>query len=144
MTLVEDFFEMRNSSVQYMLIDEDTNNCTIIDLVLDLDAGEADGATGQASRAMAVIAQELIWINAPTSDLEQNTHPCGNRYQLRPTCERDLQLAVIDRAGEHALVFACRRTGKDAWIDALTGRLVEVHPTHWREWIATRTRGPLH
>lgn len=46
----------------------------------------------------------------------------------------DLELAVIDRAGEHALVFPCRRTGTDAWIDALTRRRIEVQPTHWREW----------
>lgn len=57
--------------------------------------------------------------------------------------DRDLELAVIDRAGEHALVFACRRTGADMWIDALTGRLIEVHPTHWREWSENSLTGRL-
>jgi hypothetical protein len=32
------------------------------------------------------------------------------------------------------LVFSCRRTGIDTWIDALTGRRIKVQPTHWREW----------
>jgi hypothetical protein len=47
--------------------------------------------------------------------------------------ERDLQLAVIDCDGMHALVFPCCRT-PSGWINAQTKRLVEVHPTHWRDW----------
>ena len=31
--------------------------------------------------------------------------------------DRDIELAVIDHAGEHALVFPCRRTGIDIWIE---------------------------
>jgi hypothetical protein len=46
--------------------------------------------------------------------------------------DRDLELAVIDRDGEHKLVFPCRRTG-DGWIDAMTRRRLEVRPTHC-EW----------
>lgn len=45
----------------------------------------------------------------------------------------DLELAVIDRKGEHALMFACRRT-EGGWINATTKRRVEVQPTHWRDW----------
>lgn len=47
--------------------------------------------------------------------------------------DRDLELAVIDRAGTHALLFPCRRID-DGWINALTKRRVELEPTHWREW----------
>jgi len=49
--------------------------------------------------------------------------------------DRDLELAVIDRAGTHALLFPCRRID-DGWINALTKRRVELEPTHWREWPA--------
>jgi hypothetical protein len=47
--------------------------------------------------------------------------------------DRDLELAVIDRDGEHKLVFPCRRI-LGGWIDAETKKRMEVHPTHWREW----------
>lgn len=47
--------------------------------------------------------------------------------------DRDLQLAVIDADGLHALVFPCRRTG-GGWINARTGARLDVHPTHWRAW----------
>jgi len=56
----------------------------------------------------------------------------------------DLELAVIDRSGEHALIFPCRRIGADTWIDALTGRRIEVQPTHWREWSEKKVRSRLH
>jgi hypothetical protein len=46
---------------------------------------------------------------------------------------RDIELAVIDRDGEHVLVFACRRA-TEGWVKAETGERLEVHPTHWREW----------
>jgi hypothetical protein len=47
--------------------------------------------------------------------------------------ERDLELAVIDKDGPHALVFPCRR-GYGGWVNAETGKRIEVDPTHWREW----------
>ncbi len=47
--------------------------------------------------------------------------------------ERDLELAVIDDDGIHALVFACRRIN-DGWVDAKTGVKLEVYPSHWRYW----------
>jgi hypothetical protein len=47
--------------------------------------------------------------------------------------DRDLELAVIDREGEHALVFPCRRAA-GGWIDAATKRWIAVDPSHWREW----------
>jgi hypothetical protein len=45
----------------------------------------------------------------------------------------DLELAVIDYDGEHALVFPCRRI-LGGWIDIKTNHRIEVRPTHWREW----------
>jgi hypothetical protein len=51
--------------------------------------------------------------------------------------DRDLELAVIDGDGPHALVFACRRI-LDGWMKAETRERLEVHPTHWREWTSER------
>jgi hypothetical protein len=47
--------------------------------------------------------------------------------------DRDLELAVIDADGPHALVFPCRRTLR-GWIKAGSNERVDVHPTHWRDW----------
>jgi hypothetical protein len=46
---------------------------------------------------------------------------------------RDLQLAVINGEGEHALVFPARRV-LGGWIKSETQERIQVHPTHWREW----------
>jgi len=45
----------------------------------------------------------------------------------------DLQLAVLDGGGSHALVFPCRRVLR-GWLNAATRAPVTVRPTHWREW----------
>jgi hypothetical protein len=45
----------------------------------------------------------------------------------------ELELAVLDRDGPHALVFPCRRV-LNGWIKAETHEVVDVRPTHWREW----------
>ena len=45
----------------------------------------------------------------------------------------DLELAVLDEDGPHALVFACHRT-PGGWANARTHEHIEVHPTHWRPW----------
>ena len=57
--------------------------------------------------------------------------------------DRDVEVAVIDKDGEHPLVVPCRRT-LDGWIDAASRRrldirdsvakAVEIRPTHWRPW----------
>jgi hypothetical protein len=47
--------------------------------------------------------------------------------------DRDLELAVIDRAEPHSLVFPCHRV-LDGWANAKTMKLVDVRPTHWRQW----------
>jgi hypothetical protein len=51
--------------------------------------------------------------------------------------DRDLELAVIDREGPHALVFSCRRI-LGGWIKSETKQRIEVQPTHWREWREAR------
>ena len=45
----------------------------------------------------------------------------------------DLEVAVIDRDGVHALVFPCRRS-LTGWVRSTTRERVDVSPTHWREW----------
>jgi hypothetical protein len=48
--------------------------------------------------------------------------------------DRDLELAVIDEQGTHAVVFACRRI-VSGWINAETRqKLPMLEPSHWREW----------
>jgi hypothetical protein len=48
--------------------------------------------------------------------------------------DRDLELAVIDYDGTHALVFPCRRV-LHGWINSQTKNPLDgLRPTHWREW----------
>jgi len=47
--------------------------------------------------------------------------------------DRDLELAVIDNDGLHALVFPCRRVAT-GWVKVETKEWLDVRPTHWREW----------
>jgi hypothetical protein len=47
--------------------------------------------------------------------------------------DRNLELAVIDKDGPHALIFPCRRI-LAGWMNAETKERIEVRPTHWREW----------
>jgi hypothetical protein len=50
--------------------------------------------------------------------------------------DRDLELAVIDLNGTHALVFPCRRI-LGGWIKADDSKTrIEVYPSHWRDWSA--------
>jgi hypothetical protein len=56
-------------------------------------------------------------------------------WQLISTApfDRDLELAVLDEDGAHALVFPCRRI-LDGWINSQTRARIDVWPTHWRDW----------
>ena len=45
----------------------------------------------------------------------------------------DLEIAVLDEDGAHALVFACRRI-PGGWTKSRTQEQIEVHATHWRLW----------
>ena len=47
--------------------------------------------------------------------------------------DRELELAVIDYDGPHALIFPCRRTDW-GWVKSGTRQPIYVRPTHWREW----------
>jgi hypothetical protein len=49
----------------------------------------------------------------------------------------DLELAVVNEDGTHALVFPCRRI-VGGWMNSATKERVDVRPTHWREWTADR------
>ena len=54
--------------------------------------------------------------------------------------DRDLELAVIDRDGEHTLTFPCRRVA-GGWVNARSKERVDVRPSHWREWPQARQSG---
>jgi hypothetical protein len=47
--------------------------------------------------------------------------------------DSDVELAVIDDEGPHALVFPCQYTPL-GWISAETKKPIDVRPTHWRKW----------
>jgi hypothetical protein len=47
--------------------------------------------------------------------------------------DRDLEVAVINSEGTHAVVFPCRRI-LGGWVNAATRAPVKIHPTHWRDW----------
>src|ERR1019366_5293797 len=45
--------------------------------------------------------------------------------------DADLEVCVMDFDGIlHALVFPCHKDGTE-WVDALTKKYVDIHPTHW-------------
>lgn len=49
----------------------------------------------------------------------------------------ELELAVIDNDGIHALVFPCRRV-LGGWVNVRSGELLAgLIPSHWREWRST-------
>jgi len=51
--------------------------------------------------------------------------------------DREVELAIIDRQGEHALIFPCRRI-VGGWVDARTKKqLYYILPTHWRDWLSS-------
>ena len=45
----------------------------------------------------------------------------------------DLEVAVLDWEGAHALIFPCRRI-LGGWLDAETKEQIDLEPTHWRSW----------
>jgi hypothetical protein len=48
---------------------------------------------------------------------------------LSAPVDREVELAVLDDDGEHALVFPCIRM-REGWMKAATGERIEVRPTH--------------
>jgi hypothetical protein len=85
----------------------------------------------------------LIWINpvaySPPRDLGQYAHAAT--AQICPMWQTvanapfgcDLELAVVDHDGTHALAFACRRI-PGGWTNSDTKLRLDVRPTHWRPW----------
>lgn len=65
----------------------------------------------------------------------QNLDPEKGAWRLIADApfDRDIELAVIEGVETHALVIRCRRV-PDGWTNALTGKRIDVNPTHWREW----------
>ena len=78
---------------------------------------------------------ELTEVNAGQGLLKPNLSMDWHPIASAPS-DRDLELAVIDRDGPHALVFPCRRTVA-GWKNVETKQWVYVQPTHWREWTTT-------
>ncbi len=76
----------------------------------------------------------MLHINAELS-LRSKSHRMWRyigSYETIPN-DRDLMVAVIDGDELHIVEFPCRwREG--CWIEANTGRMIEVRPTHWRQW----------
>jgi hypothetical protein len=56
--------------------------------------------------------------------------------------DRDLELAILDFDGTHALVFPCCRV-VGGWIDAGSKKRIELSPTHWRDWRPLSERSRL-
>ncbi len=77
-------------------------------------------------------SSKLRYINADFSPAVILTwHFIGSFDAVPDDC--DLVVAVLDKGGLHALEFRCRRK-EGCWINAETGNLIEVRPTHWRRW----------
>jgi len=89
-----------------------------------VNAGTRD-KTRQVSDARHDLGQYLAGLSA------ENAH----MWQQASTApfDRDIELAVIDEDGLHALVFPCRRI-LSGWMKAETKERLDVRPTHWREW----------
>jgi hypothetical protein len=45
----------------------------------------------------------------------------------------DLELAVVEGGEVHRLIVPCCRN-QSGWVNAATGKRIDVHPTHWRHW----------
>ena len=54
---------------------------------------------------------------------------------------RDVELAVADKYGFHALMFPCHRV-VGGWVKKGTTQRLDVSPTHWREWQSTEPQKP--
>jgi hypothetical protein len=74
----------------------------------------------------------LIWIRAKPKSMRLAVQMDWQPIATAPF-DRDLQLAVINYGGTHALGFPCRRI-LNGWLKSGTQERVNVRPTHWREW----------
>ncbi len=111
---------------------------------------QAEQTTDPARKA-DLLAQERRWNQLADShrfaeSLGRFLHgdlPTADGWQPAASAPfgQQLELAVIDGQSIHALVFPCCRAA-DGWIEARTGRRIDVVPTHWREWIELGRREP--
>lgn len=74
----------------------------------------------------------------PTLRAAGTQSPSGVDVSWKPAStapfDRDIEIAVIDADGTHALVFPCRRV-LGGWMNARSKALLApLLPTHWREW----------
>jgi hypothetical protein len=96
-------------------------------------AGDGEGGQGLAADARfgGGAAGLVIRINALAWCVRDHQAMWDNISNA--PFDRDVELAVIDYDGPHALVFPCRRV-LGGWTNAETSRRIDVHPTHWRPW----------
>jgi hypothetical protein len=104
------------------------------ELIGGVDDSDFDPNQGGSKRA-ALAGRGVV----PAADLDQGAAGCSGQTCLmwKPAAHApfgcDLELAVIDADGQHALVFPCQRI-QDGWINASTKERLDVRPTHWRPW----------
>jgi hypothetical protein len=51
--------------------------------------------------------------------------------------DRDLRLADF-ASRPRVIQVPCRRVPGGEWVEAATGRVLDIQPTHWREWTEPR------
>jgi hypothetical protein len=106
----------------------------------DIDEHAYGRATKQASNSSTDHGGGKRRAGIKTTDLDQSARLVGaddTAMEWQPIAtapfDRDLELAVINYDGAHALVFPCRRI-LGGWMKAENKKPVTVCPTHWREW----------
>ena len=77
----------------------------------------------------------LIYLNAAAA-LSRQPDSMWQPITTAPV-DRDIELAVLDQDGPHALIFPCRRVAA-GWMNSQSGERLDVRPTHWREWSTGR------
>jgi GAF domain-containing protein len=90
-----------------------------------------EGAMDALRSLASVAATAITRMRARLETIKQNS--LGWQPVSSAPFDRDLELAVINYVGTHALVFPCRRV-LGGWISAETKVRIDFHPTHWREW----------
>jgi hypothetical protein len=97
------------------------------------------------ARSNSLDTLKLIWLNVEKLGLrkasfqkELSMPPTEPDVRWQSIMEAapfniDLELAVRDREGMHALVFPCRRI-LGGWANATTHKRIDLRPTHWRQW----------
>jgi glyoxylase-like metal-dependent hydrolase (beta-lactamase superfamily II) len=119
MVRVEALFEKRTSSVQYIVVDEATKHCAIIDPVLDFNESAASLRTSSADRLLRLIrarGYQLQWI--------LDTHPHADHL----SAARYLKDVTGARIGIGQKVTAVQEMWKEIY------GLPDSFPTDGRQW----------